>query len=90
MEYTFNVQKNIIQDQIRNNRGKWRCEISSGIFTGCKNGFDRCSSGKNNYYLNQTDLLCYSNEEEGPFYKCAMTDFNAIYYADCIEGYNLG
>jgi len=78
------------KDNYYYNRGKWRCEISSGIFTGCKNGFDRCSSCKNNYYLNQTDLLCYSNEEEGPFYKCAMTDFNAIYCADCIEGYNLG
>ena len=40
--------------------------------------------------MNQTDLLCYNNEEKGPFYKCAMTDFNAKYCAQCIAGYNLG
>ena len=80
------------KDNYYYNKRKWKCEISTGIFKGCKYGYDdwKCSSCKNNYYLNQTDNLCYNNENEGPFYKCAMTNFDAKYCVKCIDSYNIG
>ena len=80
------------KDNLYYNKKKWKCEEGTGIFQGCKNGYSdwKCSECKNNYYLNQTDSLCYSNEEQGPFYKCALTDFNATSCARCIDNYNLG
>ena len=42
------------------------------------------------FYINRKDHLCYSNEEEDEFYKCAMTDISGENYFDCAEDYYLG
>ena len=42
------------------------------------------------FYLNQTDSLCYSNEDYGLFYKCEVTDTEGQYCVKCIDGYYLG
>ena len=69
-----------------------KCKKAEGIFYNCKVGYSDsfCESCKKEYYHNKTDYLCYSNEEEGPFYKCARTDLSAEYCAECIEGYYIG
>ena len=80
------------KDNYYYNKKNFKCEISRGIFKGCKYGHSdwKCLSCKYNFYLNQNDSLCYNNNEEGPFYKCALTDFNGEYCAKCIDNYNLG
>ena len=35
-------------------------------------------------------MLCYSNKEYGPYYKCSETDINSGECADCVEEYYLG
>ena len=69
-----------------------KCKKAEGIFENCKSGYSTysCENCKNDYYLNHTDSLCYSNQEEGPFYKCAKTDFNTERCNICEDGYYLG
>ena len=67
------------------------CKIAEGKLSNCKivnKGY--CERYKDNYYLNQTDNLCYSNQEKGPFYKCAITDVYAEYCMTCIKDYYTG
>ena len=68
------------------------CKNVEGNFTNCKYTYDgiKCERCHNNFYLNQTDFLCYSNEEFGDFYKCQKTDENATICETCIEDYYLG
>ena len=49
-----------------------------------------CENCKNDYYLNLTDNLCYSNKEKGPFFKCTKTNYYTGYCDECAEGYFLG
>ena len=60
--------------------------------TNCKNSYDGiiCDECKNNYYLNKSDNLCYSNKDLNIFYKCAMTDLNGEYCTKCIDNYYIG
>ena len=68
------------------------CLLAKDNFENCKSGYskDNCNSCKNDFYLNQTDYKCYSNKNEGPFYKCSKTDSEAELCLECIEEYNLG
>ena len=68
------------------------CKISEGNFTNCKssNNDEFCQECKNDYYLNQIDNLCYSNKEQGDFYKCALTTPTGEKCMTCIENYYLG
>ena len=67
------------------------CKIAEGNLTNCKIvNYGYCGRCKDNYYLNQTDHLCYSNQEKGPFYKCAITDVYAEYCMTCIKDYYAG
>ena len=68
------------------------CKIDEDIFRNCKYGYDDkyCEKCKDDFYINKTDHLCYSNQEEGNFYKCIETDFNGEYCAKCQENYYLG
>ena len=66
------------------------CVLAENEYKNCKkvNSYDNhCSSCKNNFYLNKTDNLCYSNEEFGPFYKCSYTDYSGQICVSCIEDY---
>lgn len=68
------------------------CEIAKGNLTNCKNSYDGiiCDECKNNFYLNKTDNLCYSNKEYNSFYKCAITEQNSENCIKCINNYFLG
>ena len=68
------------------------CKDLNSNFTNCKYTYDgiNCERCHNDYYLNQTDYLCYPNDEPGDFYKCQMTDENGTICAVCIEDYYLG
>ena len=68
------------------------CEIAENNLRNCKNSYEGeiCEECKNDYYLNKTDNLCYSNNETNKFYKCSKTDKNGKFCSKCIEGYNLG
>ena len=72
-----------------------KCEKAEGIFKNCKRGDDEfyCFACKNDFYLNQTDHLCYSNNDSnltGGLYKCAETDSLAEGCIRCTEGYYIG
>ena len=69
-----------------------KCEIAEKNLTNCKNSYDGeiCDECKNDFYLNQTDNLCYGNTEKNNFYKCSLTDTNGDYCIRCINDYYLG
>ena len=72
-----------------------KCEKSEKIFENCKRGDEEfyCFACKNDFYINQTDHLCYLNNDTnltGGFYKCAETDSLAEGCVRCIGGYFLG
>ena len=73
----------------RNNR---TCKIGENELLHCKIGVEgyNCDICKTNFYLNKTDLLCYSNLKKNKFYKCAVTDNKAEICAECENGYYLG
>ena len=80
------------EDNFYYDRKDKNCKIAEDIFNNCKAGYSIyfCEVCKNDYYHNHTDSLCYSNEDEGPFYKCSKTDFSTENCEQCIEGYYLG
>ena len=68
------------------------CKISDEKFMNCKSGIEKiyCNICKNNFYINKTDHLCYSNLNNDKFYKCSATDFKGELCVSCVEGYYLG
>jgi hypothetical protein len=75
-----------------NQRSK-QCFYAQDIFKNCKLANEiltHCFICKSDFYLNQTDNLCYSNQEKGAFYKCEITNYNAKNCFRCIDGYYLG
>ena len=74
------------------NRGGRNCKIAEGKFENCKIGYEtgNCEKCKDDYYLNRQDNLCHSNLEEGPFYKCAFSDYYGERCTQCIDDYYLG
>ena len=67
------------------------CVDAIGDFENCKiSGGFYCSRCKDNYYLNYNDSKCIDNTQIGPFYKCALSDYNSEYCRLCIDGYYLG
>ena len=69
-----------------------KCKEWDENFENCKNGYENkgCDQCKDDYYLNKTDSLCYSNNLNDSFYKCAMTDSYGKVCSGCKEGYYLG
>ena len=49
-----------------------------------------CQLCKNDFYLNLTDNICYSNQEYGQFYKCKKSSDTANICIECLSGYYLG
>ena len=72
-------------------RYRRKCIEWEGRFINCKYGYEikGCERCKDDYYLNQTDNLCYSNNINNKFYKCAMTDANGLNCIFCIQNYFL-
>ena len=59
----------------------------------CKEADDKskiCTLCKNDFYLNITDNLCYSNKEFGQFYKCKKTLDTGNICGQCLPGFYLG
>ena len=74
----------------KNNR---TCKISEGNFNNCKSSSNEefCQECKNDFYLNQSDHICYSNKnEKGDFYNCALTNPTGEKCMTCIDNYYLG
>ena len=69
-----------------------KCVEAENEFLNCKKGDKNahCEACKNDFYINETDHLCYSNLNKDEFYKCASTDSNAEKCVSCIDGYYIG
>ena len=69
------------------------CLIAEKNFTNCKSGYtgSSCTECKNDFYLNQTDKLCYSNKQKDKkYYKCAIVDSVNEKCISCVDNYYLG
>ena len=66
--------------------------IEEEKYYNCKMAYgSRCSYCQKNFYLNETDSICYDNTDENDnFYKCAKSDYYGKRCFECIEGYYLG
>ena len=67
-------------------------EINEEKYKNCKISYgSRCSTCNDNFYLNETDSICYDNNDENDiFYKCAKSDYYGNKCFKCVEGYYLG
>lgn len=73
-------------------RNTKKCVPAEGDYEHCKSGYKSwlCLECKDDYYLNMTNHLCYSNLEDNIFYKCIATDSNAKHCSECAKNYYLG
>ena len=81
------------EDNYCYNQREQKCFFADNELQNCKIVTyypNKCFLCKKDFYLNQTDNLCYSNNEKGDFYKCEITNYNAKECFRCIEGYYLG
>ena len=81
------------EDNYCYNQREKKCFLSEDIFTNCRVAneiLSHCFLCKSDFYLNQTDNLCYSNKEKGDFYKCEITNYNSKNCFRCIKGYYMG
>ena len=70
-----------------------RCKFAlDDEYKNCKKAYEGwfCDICKDDFYLNQTDHLCYSNKDYGKFYKCEKTEYNVDRCTSCIKNYYLG
>ena len=68
-----------------------KCQKAEGIFENCKTGYSvsSCQDCLDDFYFNQTDSLCYSNQEIDNFYKCKRVSwYGKCNY--CVDGYYVG
>ena len=73
------------------NKKNKKCLLAEGNFENCKFGIDTvCERCKDDFYLDLKDNICKSNKEQGPFYKCAFSDYNGEVCRQCIDNYYLG
>ena len=81
------------EDNYCYNQREQKCFFADNELQNCKIVTyypNKCFLCKKDFYLNQTDNLCYSNIEKGDFYKCEITNYNSKECFRCIEGYYLG
>ena len=70
-----------------------KCLLETDEFKNCRESeYDgiSCKNCKNGYYLYYPTKLCYNNSEEGPLYKCAISNQNGTLCDLCQENYYLG
>ena len=70
-----------------------QCKMDLENYKHCKRAYEGwfCELCKDDFYLNQTNHLCYSNKEYGKFYKCEKTEYqNMNRCSKCIKNYYLG
>ena len=71
------------------NRINKTCLLAEGNFNNCKIASNTvCENCNTNFYINQKDHLCYSNQEKNDYYKCEIS--NGDYCIQCINEYFLG
>ena len=81
------------EDNYCYNQREKQCFFGEEKFEDCKIAneiLSHCFICKSDFYLNQTDNLCYSNKEKGDFYKCEITNYNSKNCFRCINGYHMG
>ena len=68
------------------------CLIAEDNFKNCRAGYQGyyCQECRTDFYLNQTDHLCYNNTENIHLYKCAIISSPGDICLECVEGYYLG
>ena len=84
----FECEENYFYD-----RQNGTCILSNDNFKNCRAGYAQynyCQECKNEFYLNQTDHLCYNNTANPEYYKCAITSSPGEECLRCIEGYYIG
>ena len=79
------------EDKYYYEKNKRQCKEWDENFENCVYGYDDkgCDKCKPDYYLNVTNKLCFSNNLNDSYYKCAKTDKSGEICASCISGYNL-
>ena len=90
--YSSNYECLECEDKYYYDKSTKKCMIGNDNFNNCKSGNSSsvCEICKNDFYLNQINNLCYSNKENGKFYKCSKSDLKGEYCTECVEGYFLG
>ena len=81
---------NECEDDFYYNKKDKVCLKQTKGFENCKSTSydgDYCFWCKTGYYGNQTDHLCYSNEEKNAFYKCTLSDTTGKYCIGCENNY---
>lgn len=69
------------------------CKEANEQFSNCLESDslgEKCLTCRKNFYKSYVDNLCYSNEEKGTFYKCALTTMDGKKCIQCIEGFYSG
>ena len=69
------------------------CLKTQARFENCKStdyGGNYCNKCKTNFYINQTDHLCYSNKEKNDLYKCTQLDLSGEFCVSCENEYYYG
>ena len=76
------------QEKYYYNRLNKTCLLSEGKFKNCRIGNNvACENCNTNFYINQKDHLCYSNQEKNDYYKCEIS--NGDYCIQCVNEYFL-
>ena len=68
-----------------------KCILGINQYKNCKKSYpydNYCEKCKDDYYLLLTDRICYNNNEEGPLYKCAISN-DGTECSKCINNYYL-
>ena len=70
------------------------CKEAVDNFLNCKiNSYyeqTQCAFCKDDFYLSLADSLCHSNKEDGPFYKCQISNYNGDKCQVCAGEYYIG
>ena len=86
-DYYFNCIQ--CEEKYYYNREKNACMLQEGNFKNCRIANDKyCENCNRDFYINQIDHLCYSNQEKNDYYKCAI--MNGDFCIQCINEYFLG
>ena len=76
-------------DKYYYNRINKTCLLAEGNFKNCRIANNTvCENCNTNFYINQKNHLCYSNQEKNDYYKCEI--MNGDYCIQCINEYFLG